>query len=710
MLRVDASQKLTPLIVGGGPIGLFCAVLLAVIYNVEVTVVDDRVNTYKRPGQLDEKVFEKVGNELNITIDPSVAGHIKDLERALYAIASKHPNITIRHATFLSVESNGVRIVDIKTGKEEILAPFNLIFDATGQKRAVLESINEREIKTSIKSKKNVFEFVDIADTPKKRHLLAYVKMDPKETKQIHKAAKKIRTELLNPKSFNNRYMEGILELREKFGWDCFATPDVYAFIANEAKQKSILYSEIPTHFIEPKDPAFSAKKYEDWLKSVIKLLVNKEVKFAKIEEIGKKNKYGSKEQQRWSAFTLQPKEVKPAYFNSGSMMIIPIGDAHMGIDYRLGIGVLEGVKRVKLLLKHCVIRNGVIASIDLSGYQKDLEPVLVGHRERIAQRYLKRNAKIAASNLYMKSAIAKQLMSIQVREEIGQIIKRLSFLPLEELNEIKAHAVKVIERESQKNMMLILKKPLEQSIDCEVNDCFNIFSQSIKQLLTAILIFPYPGTQEEISLVMVLSDRATKSIEAAYALQRRGKLIEAQKYYSMAFEIYSEYLISLHDSDFLITCSNLAVIYSSQKKLDEAHKVIDVALKRFGVEKETKLTIDEQKKKNNILISELIYKKIQLLLRETYFSDNSFRFSALSPRPSQAEIQVDLKSVLIEVDKLLDKLQSCYSESLKLCNPQLWLPLRGQELFQYTVLKEKVVRLVSEESSPSLSFLKKVE
>lgn len=140
-------------IIGAGPIGLIAAIKLKKMGVENVTVYDPRAGTYTRPGILNDDDFsntsETIGeNQNNPTVSPpslkGQANHIKMLERQLFQVATSL-GIHFEKKAFQDLSENGISVNDQKGNKEAVAC--DMIFDASGGKRMVVEAVNAREAK-----------------------------------------------------------------------------------------------------------------------------------------------------------------------------------------------------------------------------------------------------------------------------------------------------------------------------------------------------------------------------------------------------------------------------------------------------------------------------------------------------------------------------------------------------------------------------------
>ncbi len=131
-------------VIGAGPAGLYAAIKLRKAGICNVVIYDPRAGIYTRPGHLNLSAFRQAEAGINKEFWAGTkTGHIKDLERALYAEA-KSLGIKIENKRFVQLHQHtatpGVVVVDHE-GKEEMV-PADYVFDCTGSRREVINAVN----------------------------------------------------------------------------------------------------------------------------------------------------------------------------------------------------------------------------------------------------------------------------------------------------------------------------------------------------------------------------------------------------------------------------------------------------------------------------------------------------------------------------------------------------------------------------------------
>src|SRR3990167_2714512 len=342
-------------IVGAGPIGLYTAIKLKQL-GVNVTVIDPRAGDgYTRPGGLDMRVFDQLERYIGQPIDCSSSRHIKDVERSLYKIAVSL-GINIQQQSFNTLVDHGVAVTDKQS---TTVIPCDLVIDCTGSKRAVIHDVNKRH-------EKPPFPIETIGDNPLKNHFIAYISMTPEDVELLY-----------NPLPIHSDPLQHTLaleSLRAKFGWPEFSEPGFnYQPLA---KNKVCLYFETP--------PGLEKSQQEAWLTALLQLKTgNKDIHFSQTS----KPSLEKKPKPKFTPFTLNPhRTTTVAYKGHDNLpMTLPLGDAQIDADYRLGLGIITGTARVNAWLHSITINHGEITDINLGQYEAEIKPQLLSYEQEIA-------------------------------------------------------------------------------------------------------------------------------------------------------------------------------------------------------------------------------------------------------------------------------------------------------------------------------------
>ncbi len=154
-----------------------------------MVVCDLRAGRYTRPGHLNSSAFAVAAEGAGVEIDAALTsnarkGHIKDLERALYAEVERLriPILQDRFVKFETISGTpGVVVVD-KDGMEQFI-PADYVFDCTGTKRQVIHSVNE------LFPADPPFKLVPITEVPVSSHFIAYIKVPASEVHRLPTAS-----------------------------------------------------------------------------------------------------------------------------------------------------------------------------------------------------------------------------------------------------------------------------------------------------------------------------------------------------------------------------------------------------------------------------------------------------------------------------------------------------------------------------------------
>lgn len=330
------------------------------------TVIDPRAGNYTRPGTIDLPIFDKLQEDVapdGKTITASSSRHIKDAERELFRI-SQEMGINVQRKKFDYFNRDGsLQVTDSETQKKETI-PCDLVFDATGSRRSVIAEVNGQT--------GGFFRIESLDENPMKNHFIAYVEMTKEDIFSFYKPLPR-----KNDPVFHVFMLE---KLRSDFGWTELRAP--YFKVKPLNKNKVCIYTEHP--------PELTPGKYEQWIKAVLVLTTGKEdIDFRQVKE---SKKYTQK--PRFNPFLVSPHKVEQVYPGSteqGSLlpMVVPIGDAQIEPDYRMGHGIVSAVNRFKAFSTSLEI-HGDTVSVDLAQYQEKVSEPMSSHEKVIQKFYQK--------------------------------------------------------------------------------------------------------------------------------------------------------------------------------------------------------------------------------------------------------------------------------------------------------------------------------
>ena len=224
------------IIIGAGPIGLYTAIKLKQQGVKKIQIFDPHANAYTRPGRLDADVFRHAEFGLGKAFwSQQSSGHIKELERHLYAIACDM-NVAIEQKRFVRFHHDdktpGVVVTNAEGHEFIVSAPY--VLDCTGSKRVLVHHIN------SLLPTPH-FTLTPATETPLKHHFIAYVRMSEADANTIDNADAK------EQQSFDSMgplpRCETLSQLHA-LGWNHFIMPSCIAYYVG--KNKTCLYLETP--------------------------------------------------------------------------------------------------------------------------------------------------------------------------------------------------------------------------------------------------------------------------------------------------------------------------------------------------------------------------------------------------------------------------------------------------------------------------------
>lgn len=364
-------------IIGAGPMGLYLAAKLvdSGVNSENITIVDPRINTYTRPGNITVYDFHNIQDQLKTILEADKVlkhVHLKDIERYLIKIIDIH-QVKKQTKSFMGFNNGEVLIGDKeKNGTASNLASLaaDIVFDCSGSARIVIEEVNNSH------STQPPFNKEPIEDVPIKKHFLAYVKMSDEDFAKLNQG-KQLKNENLTQQQLHDRLLA--LEKLQKLGWKHHAPPTFNLF--DFGKTKRIFYCEMPDDF--PKE------HYDDWLLAVFEFYTGSN----SISFTHPKPSETYEKKPRYQAFEVNPHRLCEFSFAGDEVtpIIIPLGDTQLEPDYRLGIGLKYGVDRTNILLEHMRFANGAIADIDFESYANTVAKKIDEQQQAIKDYYIAR-------------------------------------------------------------------------------------------------------------------------------------------------------------------------------------------------------------------------------------------------------------------------------------------------------------------------------
>lgn len=359
MITRSKTQITHVVIAGAGPIGLFAACGLKKAGVKDIIVLDPRANCYTRPGVIGSDAFQiaiKLLNEkYNNLPYRLIDNHIKDFERQLYKLAQKL-EIPVEKSTFQNFDNHRVNFIDIE-GKINSI-PCDLFIDATGPKRAGVHAVNQQDSHIP-------FNIKNIRGNPVKTQFHAYVTVSKKQIEILRRKFNPWEKSLLeNPNLFKT------------FGWP-YDHPPYFVNFSHWGKNKISLYCDVPD--------GLETDQLEPWLKTVAKNYLGTPLRF---KQLPPSKKYESK--PRFTAFVSDPHWVTPASYSGNEFLpiVIPVGDAQIEPEYRLGVGIGNGLRRVNALIESLKINHGKIIDIDYKNYETSVGYYIEELKEEIQKFY----------------------------------------------------------------------------------------------------------------------------------------------------------------------------------------------------------------------------------------------------------------------------------------------------------------------------------
>lgn len=544
-------------IIGAGPAGLYTAIKLAKAGIRDLVLYDPRAGVYTRPGHVNGSAFTAAAEGTGTEIDPSLmrgtrVGHIKDLERALYAEVVRL-GITIDRRRFVKLSIDratpGLIVADGEGTEEFISADY--IFDCTGTKRQVIHAVN------AVFSADPPFKFISITDVPVSRHFIAYVKVPNSELSRLPNSLLHYNapSSLLSSSLI---FARNIVKLRN-LGWNELKFPRAYniSFGEKSGKHKICLYLHAPD--------GLTREHYDLWVKTVLECYTPLSINYERLPD----------SKPRFLSFDVKAEMLdKPSFVKTGWPTIIPLGDAQIDFDYALGHGIEDGMHRIDTLLEHMVIDTGKIDSFDNEKYFVAIQQSLRNHRDAMIDEANKIREHFEHELSLASIAFQRALETTDVLEEksvfrsiLREIDGRLSL--------IKART-EFIKNHNAANELIV--KPSTMSRKLEKLRYIHT------QLLTAQATIPASFSKEHKDILSLLPYLAGSYKTLGNTLLENGRYSEATEAYKKALEIYFlPALAGRHAKNELILYSNLTILYIKESKHSEAIAAAKTALEVYS-------------------------------------------------------------------------------------------------------------------------------
>lgn len=502
-------------IIGDGPIALLAAVRLKQQGIEDVTVAGPRLGSFTRANDIIPCVFENISSAISpLSIDPSYAYHIKDIERQLYTHANKL-GVKFINKKFDGFSENKNLILTTQHEVEQQVIESDFVFDCTGVKRDVIKKFNQSqsefqfEIKKVKKYSKKHFASVRVLF-----HSDYYVNNLTHATANIDPIRNPIQYEL-------------VMGELHKLGWNTFKYPKFYINVHKKADgyYKSYIYSEIPENLSQ-----------------------NEIIKFTKIlikfSMLGITDQHPdlilqqSKKKPTKSAITTfhsNPHQTTPGFHvgNANFPMIFHLGDATADVPFHLAHGLLFGTNRLIDTFKCFTIKHGKIVAFDMKKFNDSFERNVLEHakllnsyEEHTQKEEITRNEDILKK--YQK--IITSSKKLEKAANIANAESRLEFIKGQQLLTPYLDS----NPDMNQNTGLIIDPDLQQKLITSLNH--------LSKALTAKKMLSSQQLHLMINYVLDIAQRCQKLGEFYF---KQNNLTQALWIYQLSIDIYSKLICS---------------------------------------------------------------------------------------------------------------------------------------------------------------------
>lgn len=529
-------------IIGAGPAGLYTAIKLWQEGIRKMVVYDPREGNYTRLGHLNDSVIVFAQKGLGINFWPAnKVGHIKDLEKKLYAEAKKI-GIKIEKKRFLRLQQDEKHpgIVVDNAGIEEFVEA-DYVFDCTGARREVISAVNHIVPESPL-------QLTTITELPVRNHFFAYVKINKSEWDRFE-----MEQNIINfPETIDAfSYVQSIIKLRA-LGWKEFKFPRIKGI--EFGKNKVCLYIHAPD--------GLAKENFDNWVQTVLECYT-KPISYQKLD---------SSSNQQFHTFSSKAQALKEVSYKGKNLpTVVALGDAQIDFDYYLGVGIENGIKRINSLFDHAVVFDNEIQYFDSAEYLQTINAQLRDHKEELI-REAERVRQSFVDALERAELKFREVLRLSpdldglgiIRETLKEIEVRQSY--------VKATKLFAVYHNSSKHVVLA-------NVDIE-GKLTNIQTE----LLKVRTELPKSFATEHKEVEALLISLAVSWKEVGNALFKNKKSEQAIGAYKKALEIYNltdfsgKYLLKE-----LSLYSNLAVSYLQNKLYSEAITAAETALLVFN-------------------------------------------------------------------------------------------------------------------------------
>ncbi len=542
------------IIIGAGPAGLYTAIKLKKEGVDDLIVLDPRRGDYTRPGHLNIDVFRSAEIGIGESFWPvDKIGHIKDLERHLFAIALRL-GIKIENKRFIEIKpkdalSQARLVVADAEGKEELI-DCEYVFDCTGSRRIVINAVNDISVSLP-------FQLEKITEFPVANHFIAYVNIgDERKWRDLSQSLAyywlnfDVSLKLMHPLHI----AESLIKLRE-LGWNELRFPHCYG--AYFGKGKVCLYLYTP--------PNLAPEHYDRWVKTVLECYGHP-INYTHLPPSKK---------PRFVAFKSEAKALQQVAFRREDLpTVIALGDTQIDSQHQLAHGISDGMKRIDALFEHMVIANAKIRYFDPDEYLLKIKGMIWQHKEDIKDAAKEMESNFIEALLPVQEILEKAYtlsLDSKQKEDIAKILGetrgRISYISAKNIfAEYHDHELK-------------LKTFPEESLP----EMMSSLTTLKDYLLEALTSLPEEFIFERAGARYLLVKLALIMIKIGGDLVKANNLPLAIRAFKNTIAIYdSPSLVSSYAMKKLTAYNSLAIVYKLKKEYDNAIRVVEKALEIY--------------------------------------------------------------------------------------------------------------------------------
>lgn len=457
-------------IIGGGPAGLSAALLFEK-KGFAVTVVEKR-DAYTRSTHYVDLVFRQLNDMLRafhipLTIQPSYANHIKDVEKSLAEFIANESDIVVIHGEYHTHSTAGVHIK--YPNKTEGVLPYDILVDCTGYHALVIHEINKLHGTP-------VFTRQTVAESPHPNYIQAGVLVFTEKTEKVRIVFPEEgelpeeefeMNQMAKMPHYSSEAASKAMADLHAMGWKYAAAPAILSFlqVGNNPKKetkddpgvKHRFYSEVPAEL--------KKEQVIPWIHACFKANYGVEEIPFRVELIHPSRKHPGKKQ--YDIYEFLPQYTTPYFYEDpeNAKLYLHFGDSSFNHLFTEGAGLRRTISTLTSFFDKTKMNEAGEIEIQLTRYAKWCERDLPYHFEFIYKAFKERKEQLkllASEEKELDIAIKNLgLMQQQIKEKNSKVNPNQFFQPASDFQVVIDELLKQIVMGDQNQARQILSVPM---------------------------------------------------------------------------------------------------------------------------------------------------------------------------------------------------------------------------------------------------------